>query len=235
MSNLPPPPGAPGSPSSGRPSGDDSGPALWSPGNDSSPTSAPLPPPPPAPGPPAPGAPTGAWAAPTAPAVSGWGSAGSTSEWGLDTTVVHRPPAPVKVNARLGDGILVGLAASIAAGGLWWAVVAFTQRQFVYGAIAVGLLVGNGVLIGARRGGPIFGLLAAGFTLVSLAVAEYFIQRSLAISQEGYDIPLWTDLTFAIDVVREGVKGQPAIGLFWGIAAIAALLTAGLPGRRPSV
>lgn len=145
--------------------------------------------------------------------------------------VASRPPAKV----RLGDSALVGLGAAAAAGGLWWAVVAFTERQFVYGAIAVGLLVGHGVLIGARQGGPVPGLLAATFTLASLAVAEYFIQRSLAISKEGFDLPLWTDLTFATDVVSDGIERRPIIGLFWGIAAIAALLTAGMPSRRPSV
>ena len=113
--------------------------------------------------------------------------------------------------------------------------MAFTGYQFVYGAIAVGLLVGHGVLIGARKGGPVFGVLAAVFTLLSLAVAEYFIQRSLAISKESYDIPLWTDFGFAVDVVREAVRGHAATGLFWGIAAVVALVTAGSSNRTPSV
>ncbi|MEO6988685.1 MAG: hypothetical protein ABI239_08550 [Aquihabitans sp.] len=137
--------------------------------------------------------------------------------------------------SRLGEGILVGLAAAAVSGAVWWALVAFTERQFVYGAIGVGLVVGNGVLIGARRGGPVAGLMAAVFTLASLAIAEYFIQRSLAISQSGLDIPLWTDLTFAKDVVREGIDAQPTTGIFWGIAALAALVSAGVPGRRPNI
>ena len=144
------------------------------------------------------------------------------------------PPARApRVPSHLGDGVLIGLAAAAVAGLAWWAVVAFTERQFVYGAIGVGLLVGHGVLAGARRGGPVFGLMAAVLTLVSLAVAEYFIQRSLAISQSGFDVPLWTDLAFAKDVVREGVKAQPAIAIFWGIAAVASLWTAGIPSHRP--
>lgn len=135
----------------------------------------------------------------------------------------------------MAEGLLVGAAVAAVAGALWWAVVATTQMQFVFGAIAVGLLVGQGVLIGARRAGPIAGLLAAVFTLAALAVSEYFIQRSLAISQSGIDVPLWTDLTFAKDVVHEGIKAEPLTSLFWGIAAIAALATAGLPSRRPVI
>lgn len=173
-----------------------------------------------------------AWAPPAAPA-SGWGSTGPVNGWGPGATAPHAPPAQAK--ARFGDALLVGLAAAAAAGGLWWAVVAFTGYQFVYGAIAVGLLVGHGVLIGARRGGPVFGLLAAAITLASLAVAEYFVQRSLAIANEGYDIPLWTDLSFATDVVREAIRGHASTGLFWGIAAIVALVTAGSSRRTPSV
>ena len=233
MSNLPPPPGAPGSPSPGAPSGDTSGPALWSPSGGSSSPGTPLPPPPVAPGPVVPATPAPAWGAPATPAASSWGSSEPADGWGPGAIAPHAQPA--KANARFGDGVLVGLAAAAGAGGLWWAVVAFTGYQFVYGAIVVGLLVGHGVLIGARRGGPAFGLLAVVFTLASLAIAEYFIQRSLAISNEGYDIPLWTDFGFAKDVVREAVQGHAATGLFWGIAAIVALVTAGSSSRRPSV
>lgn len=136
---------------------------------------------------------------------------------------------------RLGEGILVGVAAAAIAGSLWWAVVAFTERQFFYGAIVVGLLVGRGFLIGARRSGPVLGVLAAVCTLIALAVAEYFIQRSLAISTFDVDIPLWTDFSFATDVVREGLDGEPLTALCWGLAAISALLSAGLPNRRPNI
>lgn len=178
-----------------------------------------LPPPPGMPPAPAPGQ---AWS--TLPPNAGWGG-----------PAVPAPQPAAKPTTRLGDGILVGAAAAAIGGALWWAVVAFTERQFFYGAIVVGLLVGRGFLIGARRSGPVLGVLAAIFTLIALVIAEYFIQRSLAISEFGVDVALWTDFSFAKDVVREAVDGEPLTGVCWGLAAISALLSAGLPNRTPHI
>lgn len=140
--------------------------------------------------------------------------------------------ATCAARTRMGEGLLVGLAAAAVAGAIWWAVVANTERQFGYGAILVGALVGQGVRLGARRGGIGPGLVAGLATLAALVVAEYFIQRSLVISQGG-DIPLWLGFTTARDIVRESLDSEPLSGLFWLLAACAAAVTAGSTTRRP--
>lgn len=137
------------------------------------------------------------------------------------------------VRTRLGDALLVGAAAAGVAGLLWWAVTATLERQFVYGAILVGVLVGHGVLVGARRGGPVPAAVAGVATLVALLVAEYFIQRSLAVSQLGVDLPLWQGLSTATDVVRTSIEEDPLTGVFWLVAAGAAVLTTASAQRRP--
>lgn len=132
------------------------------------------------------------------------------------------------------DGVLVGIAAAALAGLAWWASVAFTENLFVYAAIIVGVVVGQGVLVGSRRGGIVPALLAGVFTLAALVVAQYFIERSLAISTFGAkDLPLWMGLSTAVDVVRSSVDGDPKIGLFWALSVVAALVSAGSRSRRP--
>ena len=149
------------------------------------------------------------------------------------------PPAPLQnpssapSGPRLADGLLVGVASGVVAGVAWWAVVAFTQRQFVYLSVILGVLVGQGVLIGARRGGIVCGALAAVITLAALAVAQYFIERSLAISQAQVDVPLWSGFSFAKTVVHESINESPLSGVFAVVAAVTAAATAGTPYMRP--
>lgn len=160
--------------------------------------------------------------------------------WGGGPGAVAAPPvpgtfAPMIVKLRLGEALIVGIAAAALGGLAWWASVAFTERQFVYAAIVVGLLVGQGVLIGARKGGVVPGIVAAALTLVALAVAEYFIQRSLAISNFGADVPLWLGFSPAREIVQGSLEDDPVGGLFWLLAAGAAALGAGRAAQRPVI
>lgn len=142
------------------------------------------------------------------------------------------PPSP---RPRMLDALLVGTAAAALAGLAWWGVVSATKTQFVYGAVVVGFLVGSGVLIGARRGGAGPAFLALILTLTCLIVAEYFVQRTLAVKETGADIPLWLGLTTARDVVKESVTEHPMTGIFWLVALIPAVTTTLTPSRRPSL
>ena len=153
--------------------------------------------------------------------------AGSTNEPG--------PPMylPLVTKTRLLEGILVGVAMATLAGVGWWAVTALTKTQFVYGALAVGLVIGQAVLIGARKGGSGPGLVAGLACFTSLAVAEYFIQRSLAIQSLGADLPLWQGFSTAFEVVRSSLQAEPITGAFWAAAIVAAALSAGSARRRP--
>ncbi len=168
--------------------------------------------------------------APPGPTGAGtWGGGPPAPQTGPLALGVVRAPAAT----RLAEGLLVGLAAAVVAGTLWWAVVAATERVFVYGAVLVGVIVGHGVLIGARRSGVGPAALAAGSTLVALAVAEYFVQRSITIADTGISLPLWQGFDLAVEVVRTSLGDNPIAALFWLVAAGAAAVTAGATGKRP--
>lgn len=180
-----------------------------------------LPPPPPSSGPP--GSPLQGWA-----------------------TVPAPPPPPgapgppvLVVKTRLFDAVLTGIAAAAIGGLAWWTVVAFTQREFPYLALVVGLLAGQGVLIGARKGGVAQGVLATVLCLTALLVAQYFVVRSLTI-QEAADrgvansVPLWLGFSPSRQVVIDSIRDHALTALFFGIAVLAAAITAGSPSRRPA-
>ncbi|QXC63072.1 hypothetical protein KSP35_09980 [Aquihabitans sp. G128] len=142
-------------------------------------------------------------------------------------------PAALVTRTRVPDALLLGIAAAAIAGVAWWAVVATTKTTFTYGAIAVGILVGQAVLIGARKGGVVPALIAVAASLTALVVAEYFIQRTVAINDFNANVPLWLGFSTAKDIVREAVEDEPLTAVFWGVAAVAAALSAGSRTRRP--
>jgi len=143
-----------------------------------------------------------------------------------------RGPAPIISEPRIGDGLLVAAAAATIAGVLWWAVVSLTQRQIPYVSILLGLLVGQATLVGGRRGSIGLGIVASVTTLLSLTAAQYFISRSLAISELHLDIPLWDGSSRFIEVIRTTIEDDPLTGGFILLAAVVAGVQAGLPGRR---
>lgn len=152
------------------------------------------------------------------------------------------PPAPASTieasprsdvtGARVADGVLVGAAAAAVAAALWWLVVVVTETQFPYLALILGLLVGQGVLSGSRRGSGALGALAGILTLFSLSVAQYFISRSLAITQLGADAPLWNGTGAAVDVVRSAYQDDLLTLVFVLLATAGAAVTAGRPTAR---
>ena len=141
--------------------------------------------------------------------------------------MVARAQAP-----RLGAALWVGVAAAGLAGLAWWALVSLSGYMFTVACWGVGFIVGHAVLVGARRGGAGPAIIAAVSTLTSLAVAQYFIDRSLAI-RDGWDIPLWSGFTVAREVVVEAVRADLMIAVFWGFAVLAAGYIAASRDRRP--
>ena len=153
--------------------------------------------------------------------------------------------ASLVVKTRPFDGILTGLAAATLGGLLWWAgatlLAANTDfRQWHLGSIVVGLLVGQGVLIGSRRGGLVSGLLALVFSTVAALVAVYFIDRSIGIialqdAGRSSDVPLWLGFSNAKDLYQGYVDYERAKAGQWLLAPFLAVVIAGWPGRRPLV
>lgn len=174
-------------------------------------------------------------AAPAAPGSgpSPWTAPGPGHGWG--TAPATGSPPVLVVRRRIGEGLVVGVAAAALAGMGWWASVFYTERLFPYVAIIVGILVGQGVLIGARKGGALPAVLAGLLTLAALLAAQYFIERSLAIANFGADVPLWLGFDTARQVVTDSFDADRLIGLFWLVSVVVAAISAGSPARRPVV
>lgn len=136
---------------------------------------------------------------------------------------------------RIPEGILVGAAAATIGGVIWWAVVASTHHEIYYLALLIGLLTGQGVLVGARKGGVAQAVLAGVFTLAAMAVAQYFVERSLAISAGGGNLPLWQGFGFARSVVSDRLHHDAIVPLLWALSVVAAAASAGGSSRRPAI
>jgi len=136
------------------------------------------------------------------------------------------PVVPVAMGDLVG-GVLGGLVAAVVASGIWYAVVAFSGWQVGLVAVAVGWLVGQGVVFGAggRASVP---LVAASvvFTVLALGVSEYLIVWHLfneALGSAG-SISLFQPLDVMLEVVVESVTADPLTLLFWGIAVFEAVV-----------
>lgn len=162
-----------------------------------------------------------------------WAAPGPGHGWGTAPAVGATPVLVVR--QRIGEGLVVGVAAAALAGLGWWASVFYTERLFPYVAIVVGILIGQGVLIGARKGGALPAVLAGLLTLTALLAAQYFIERSLAIANFGADVPLWLGFDAARQVVTDSFDADRLIGLFWLVSVVAAAISAGSSTRRPVV
>ena len=179
------------------------------------------------------------------PSVPSSSARGSQAPWSNPTTSTAPEPAgSLVVKTRVLDGILTGLAAATLAGVLWWAAVWAigsndpTFDQWHIGSIVVGFIVGQGVLLGSRRGGLVSGLLALLFTLVAVLVAVYFIDRSLTIAifedrGRTSDVSLWLGFTYAEDLYRSYAEFDRSHALQWLLGPLVAVLIAGWSGRRP--
>ena len=139
--------------------------------------------------------------------------------------------------ADLLGGLLGGLVAAILATAVWYGVVAVSGFQVGIVAIAVGFLVGQGVVIGARRHGSVLLVaLSAALTLLALVVAEYLILAHFAgqqLAAEGLAIEVVQPPDFVISVVTESVQSDPLTLVFWAIALFQAVaIPWRLLGRR---
>jgi len=158
------------------------------------------------------------------------------ASWG---TPPPGPPPPLVLQSagrRYLEGAFVGLA--VAGLGMFavWAALSVTGHSWPLvvdiAATVLGVLVGQAVLIGTRRGGPVPALVAALAVLVPLVIAQYFIERSSAISLYNANLPLWQGFTFARKVVTDSITDHPLRGLGWAVAIVAAALCAGSTRRR---
>jgi len=137
-------------------------------------------------------------------------------------SVAAPPTRWFRVDGLLGGLTLAALAA-VAASATWYGVVALSEYQIGFVAVAVGWVIGTGAVLGARRRGSLW--LAGGsilLTLAALAVSEYLIAYHYATQELGLALDLIQPLDFMISVVLEVLAADPATLVFWGFAIAAA-------------
>lgn len=129
-------------------------------------------------------------------------------------------------------GLLAGAVAAIAASAVWYGVVVATEYQVGIVAIAVGFLVGQGVVLGARRHGHVaLVAISVVLTLLALAVSEYLIVVHIVnqeLAAEGASVDVLQPLGLVVEVITESLKADPLTLVFWAIALFQAFI---IPAR----
>jgi hypothetical protein len=146
-------------------------------------------------------------------------------------------PPPISrdlvVRTRIADGVLTGLAFAAIGGLLWWGIVAATNKDLPYLAVVVGLFAGQGVLVGARRGGPVQAGIAALFCVVALVVAQYFVLRTVRLDTHANDyLPLWTGFSNAKTLVKDSLQDHKINAVYWLVALVLAVISTVVPRQR---
>lgn len=140
------------------------------------------------------------------------------------TSPAFEPVLPLGLGGLPG-GILTGALAGALATAVWYAVVVITGWQVGLVAIAVGWLIGQGVMIGAR-GRVSMALVAASglLALLALAVSEYLILFHFITQLMGTEgASLIQPIDFMVTVVIESLMADPLTLLFWVIALFQAV------------
>lgn len=146
---------------------------------------------------------------------------------GLGETVAL-PAAPPAQPATMSDvlgGVLAGVVAAVLATAIWYGVVAATHFQVGIVAIAVGFIVGTGVVFGARRHTSIV-LVAVSvvLTLLALAASEYLIVAHFASQDLGFAVELVQPPDFVLGVISDSLGADPLTLVFWAIALFQAFI-----------
>ena len=126
----------------------------------------------------------------------------------------------------IAGGVIGGAIAAVLATALSYGVVEITNWQIGIIAVAVGFIVGQGVVFGAGRH-PSIALvpISVAFTLVALVVSEYLIARhflgiaAAEISAEFGVTIAEVEAEFAspIELLRFSLESEPIALLFWAI------------------
>jgi hypothetical protein len=148
---------------------------------------------------------------------------GDTTGFAIADVTMPEPKAALPAGpAHLIGGVVGGAIGAVAAAGIWYGVVAATGWQVGLVAVAVGFVVGQAVVFGARgRGSVLLVPVSVAFTLLSLVASEYLIARHfLGIEAAAMGISLAEAETFLppVDLLRISLESSPITLLFWAIA-----------------
>lgn len=134
------------------------------------------------------------------------------------------PSRPASASDILG-GLLAGIVAAVLATAIWYGVVAVSHFQVGIIAIAVGFIVGQGVVLGARRrGSVVLVAISVVLTLLALAVSEYLIVAHFVGQELGVQLDLVQPPDLIVGVVSESVQADPLTLVFWAIALFQAFV-----------
>ena len=160
-------------------------------------------------------------------AVAAVPAAVSADVAGLGETIAVPAPAPAQP-ASMSDmlgGLLAGIVAAVLATAIWYGVVAATHFQVGIVAIAVGFVVGQGVVLGARRHTSIaLVAISVVLTLLALVVSEYLIVAHFASQELGFAVELVQPPDFVVGVVSDSLGADPLTLVFWAIALFQAFV-----------
>jgi hypothetical protein len=142
--------------------------------------------------------------------------------------VATEPPAPAGVfGPSVFRAILCGIAGAFVGAAVWYGLVVFTDRQFVYVAIGLGLAIGYSTSWGAAKGGVVPAIISALIGALAVIGAYYFINRHLIIASGeelgiSYDVPLIPTYDELKIVLRIGYEADGSQYVFSGLSIAAA-------------
>jgi hypothetical protein len=185
----------------------------------------PMPPPPPTP---YSGA-VGGVPAPDIPGpITGWPN---TS--GAQPAVMIAPPLPLPAPPRvvadpsLPKAFFYALGAAALVGGIWIGIIVAANTIFYYAAILIGVAAAKAAEVACPRPSPQLGAVAAVATLLAMVVTLYFGFWFLMNKELGGGMPMWLGLGNSIELVKIGVKAEPAVGICAAISVVIAAVKAG--------
>jgi hypothetical protein len=118
------------------------------------------------------------------------------------------PPTPASMSDVLG-GLLAGVVAAVLASAIWYGVVAVSHYELGIVAIAVGFIVGQGVVLGARRrASMLLVVISPILTLLALAISEYLIVAHFVGQELGVPIDVVQPPDFIVSVVTESLAAN---------------------------
>ncbi|HSK53047.1 MAG TPA: hypothetical protein VLA44_09845 [Clostridia bacterium] len=183
------------------------------------------------------GAAGGVGAAPPAQAGSGPVAAAAAAGFGADqpgmlpvaeVTMPESKPVLPAGPGNLVGGFLGGAVGAALATALWYGVVVATNWQIGLVAIAVGFVVGQGVVLGAANRASIMLIpISLGLTLVALVASEYLIATHFlgqAATEFGVPLEVAEAMFPPVERVRASLEGEPITLLFWAIAGYEAFV-----------
>jgi hypothetical protein len=160
--------------------------------------------------------------------------AAATLATGIPVAEVTAPvPAEPATMGDLVGGVVGGAIGAVLATGLWYGIVAITNWQVGIIAIAVGFIIGQGVVLGAGRHPSIMLVpISLTFTLVSLVVSEYLIANHFynaavaeIAAEMGMSVEEVADVaeiaglsSNPLELIRFSLESDPITLLFWAIA-----------------